>query len=87
MKYLLIRNKVADFPKWKRVYSAHVARRQSAGLKELHLLHSVDGPDEVVLLFKVKNITKAKAMLSSADLRMAMKKAGVIGKPDFFFLK
>lgn len=87
MKHLLIRHKVADFAKWKRAYTAHAPARQAAGLKELHLLRNVEAPNEVVILFAAANIAKAKALLASADMKAALQKAGVVGKPDFCFLK
>ena len=86
MTHLLIRHKVADFAKWKPVYDAHLAARQSAGLREKNLLRSVDNPNEVVLLFETEDIKRAQNFTDSSDLREAMQKAGVVGKPDILFL-
>lgn len=58
----------------------------SPGLKEEHLLRNTDDPNEVVLLFKAKDIQKAKEFASSADLREVMQSAGVVDKPDIYFL-
>jgi hypothetical protein len=85
--HLLIRHKVADFSKWKPVYDDHIQARQKAGLKELDLLRNVDDPNEVILLFSVEDIDKAKAFAASDDLRQAMQKAGVSDKPDVYFLR
>ncbi len=87
MKHLLIRHKVADFAKWKKGYNAHAPARRSAGLQDLHLLRSIEDSNEVVLLFSVASVAKAKALISSAEMRLAMKNAGVIGKPDLVILK
>ena len=87
MKCLLIRHKVADFTKWKKAYNAHAGARKAAGLKELHLLRSVDNPSDVLLLFSAANIAKAKALVFTDEMRVVMQKAGVIGKPDICFLK
>jgi hypothetical protein len=38
------------------------------------------------LLFEAKDIQKAKEFASSADLREAMQSAGVVDKPDIYFL-
>lgn len=86
MNHLLIRHKVADFTKWKAAYDAHAETRRTAGLTELHLLRSTDDPNEVVLLFSVTDLAKAKALTTSEDLRAIMQKAGVIDKPDIWFL-
>jgi hypothetical protein len=86
LPYVLVRHKVSDFSKWKPAYDAHLPARQKAGLKEEHLLRNTDDPNEVVLLFEAKDIQKAKEFASSADLREAMQSAGVVDKPDIYFL-
>ena len=86
MTHILIRHKVADFAKWKSAYDAHLAARKEAGLTEKSLLRSIDNPNEVVLLFQAEDLKRAKAFSESSNLREAMQKAGVIGKPDILFL-
>jgi hypothetical protein len=86
MLYVMIRHKVADFAKWKLAYDAHAPARQSAGLNEEHLLRNIDNPNEVVLLFAAEDLKKAQAFAASSDLREAMQRAGVIEKPDVYFL-
>ena len=86
MNHLLIRHKVSDFAAWKASYDTHAGARASAGLTELHLLRSIDNPNEVVMLFAVADLNKAKAFGASDDLRAAMQKAGVTDKPDVYFL-
>jgi len=87
MNHLLIRHKVSDFTTWKASYDTHAASRASAGLTELNLLRSIDNSNEVVMLFSVADISKAKAFAASDDLRAAMQKAGVTDKPDLYFLQ
>jgi hypothetical protein len=87
MMHMLIRHKVADFAKWKSVYDAHASARQSAGLKEEHLLRNIEDPNEVILLFSAQDLNKAKAFAVSDDLREAMQKAGVSDKPNVYFLE
>ena len=84
---LLVRHKVSDFATWKTVYDAHLSARQKAGLKEEHLFHNADDPNEVVLLFSVEDFNKAKKFTASDDLPQAMKKAGVSDEADVYFLK
>ena len=86
MTHILIRHKVAEFAKWKSAYDAHLAARKEAGLTEKSLLRSIDNPNEVVLLFQAEDLKRAKAFSESSNLREAMQKAGVIGKPDILFL-
>jgi hypothetical protein len=86
MNYILIRHKVADFGKWKPVYDGHASARAAAGLKEERLLRNIDNPNEVVLLFSAQDLNKAKEFAGSDDLRQRMQQAGVIDKPDVWFL-
>jgi hypothetical protein len=86
MPHLLVRHKVSDFSKWKSAYDAHSPARKEGGLQEEHLLRNMDDPNEVILLFEVKDLEKAKEFSHSASLREAMQKAGVVDKPDLYFL-
>jgi hypothetical protein len=86
MNYLLIQHKVKDFKKWKAAYDGHAAARKLAGLKECNLLRNTKSRDEVFILFEASDLRRTKAFCGSADLRTAMKKAGVTGKPRLTIL-
>ncbi|MGH7961875.1 MAG: hypothetical protein ACREV9_18370 [Burkholderiales bacterium] len=86
MAYMLIRHSVQDFGKWKPAYDAHRQARAAAWLKDLHLWHNVDDPNEIFLLFEASDVAKAKDFGASSDLTERMTAAGVIGRPDIFFL-
>jgi hypothetical protein len=60
---------------------------QKAGLKELHLLRNADDRNEVILLFEADGLQKAREFAASADLRERMQEAGVVDKPDIYFLE
>lgn len=85
-RYLLIRHKVKDFTAWKQGYDAHLPKRTEAGLTEKYLLRADSDPNEVILLFEVEDLGRAKAFSESADLRERMQKLGVVDKPDIYFL-
>jgi hypothetical protein len=84
--FMLIRQKVKDFAEWKRAYDAHLPKRVAAGLKEKQLLRGADNPNEVFALFEAQDLTRARAFSVSADTRETMQKAGVIDRPDIYFL-
>jgi hypothetical protein len=86
MNYVVVRHKVADFSKWKPVYDAHLPARQAAGGTELYLLRNIDDPNEVIVLFEIEDLQKAREFVASDDLRDRMQEAGVIDKPDTYFL-
>jgi heme-degrading monooxygenase HmoA len=87
MPYILVRHKVADFSKWKPAYDAHLPARKEAGIKEVHVLRNVDDPNEVVVLSEADSLQKARDFAASSDLREKMQEAGVVDRPDIYFLE
>jgi heme-degrading monooxygenase HmoA len=87
MSYLLVRHKVADYEQWKSVFDAFIETRRAGGEKSYQIL-CVDGdPNNLVLLFEWESLEKAHAFIESAALRDAMKKGGVAGTPDVYYLE
>jgi hypothetical protein len=86
MAHLMVRHTVQDFAKWKAVYESHRSARQAAGLKDLNLWHNTDQPKEIIALFEVSDMAKAKAFTKSPDLKEKMMAGGVMGPPDIVFL-
>jgi hypothetical protein len=86
MPLLIIRHKVKDFADWKREYDAHAGARDKAGLTNGRVTHSVDDPNELVLIFDVTDLERAKAFGASDELRTAMQNAGVSDMPTVYFL-
>ena len=87
MPDVLVRHKVADFSKWKPVYDAHLPARKEAGIKEVHLLRNADDPNEVFIMSEVESLQKARDFSASSDLREKMQEAGVVDRPDIYFLE
>jgi hypothetical protein len=86
MAFMLVRSKVRDFKSWKPAYDAHQAARNNAGLTAKYLLRNVDDANEIVILFAVQDLDRARAFAASADLRERMQESGVIDNPDIYFL-
>lgn len=87
MPYMLIRHKVSDYSKWKRAFDGHGRARKSGGSKGGQLFRSAARPKDVFILLRWNDLRRAKKFAKSADLRKAMKAAGVRGRPDVFFLQ
>jgi hypothetical protein len=83
---LIIRQMVADYAKWRPGYDAHKAARDSAGLENCRVQSSTDDANDVLVICDVTSMDKAKAFTTSKSLADAMKGAGVVGKPGFYFL-
>jgi heme-degrading monooxygenase HmoA len=86
MPYVLVRHKVTDYGKWKAVFDEHGATRKASGFRGHHLFHNADDPNELVILFEVDDLEKARQFGQSEDLRQAMLRAGVSDQPDMYFL-
>ena len=87
MPYVLIRHKVADYPRWKRAFDGHGRARKSGGSRGGQLFRSAARPKEVFILLRWNDLRRAQKFAKSADLRKVMKAAGVRGKADVFFLQ
>ncbi|MCA1622560.1 MAG: cyclase [Acidobacteria bacterium] len=85
--YMIARARVQDYSEWKTGYDAHEPSRAAAGLTEKHLLQDANDPNTVMLIFEAEDLKRAEEFSKSDDLREAMQKSGVLGKPDTYFLK
>lgn len=87
MKYLLCRNKVADFDQWKIVFDSHAAAQRESGLHVQRLWRGLDDPNEVFMLFEVTDLDKARAFITSPKVPDAQRQSGVTMKPDMYFME
>lgn len=87
MAYLMIHHKVEDFAKWKPFFTHNDSARKSAGSKGGQVFRSKSDPNEVVILFEWDKVENAQKFATSPELAALMKEAGVINRPDAFFLE
>lgn len=87
MAYLLVRHKHKDYEKWKKAFDEHSATRKTNGSKGGRLFRNADDPNEMVVIFEWDNLEKAKKFAQSEDMKKTMQRAGVIDKPDLYFLE
>ena len=87
MTYLICRNRVVDFARWKQVFDSHSAAQREAGLVLERLWQSVEDPNEVFMLFQVHDLEKARAFVTSPKVPEAKQASGVIGTPDIYFVR
>lgn len=85
--HLLVRHKVENFVRWRDTFESHRKAQREAGIELKQLWRNVDEPDEVVLLFDVEDIEKAKEFVYSADVPDAKNGSGVVDEPDIYFLE
>ncbi len=78
MTYMLCRNRVADFLRWKGVFASHEAAHVEAGLRVVSIWRTVGEPNNVFFLFEVASIEKAREFISNPKAAKAGADSGVI---------
>ena len=78
MPYMLVRNKVRDFDRWKEVFDEGRGDAAESGLGLVHLWRSLDDPNEVFFLLSVSDMDKAKAFTADPKSAETGQRAGVI---------
>ncbi len=85
MATMIVRHKVNDFAKWKRVYDDFQPTAKSMGATASAVYCDVDDPNDVTVTHEFATLAAAQALAASAELRAAMETAGVAGPPDIRF--
>jgi hypothetical protein len=84
--WLIVTHKVEDFARWKVVFDSTNAMKKPHGWKRSNI-YTLDGDrNNVMVVEEFATMEGAKAFASSAELRAAMGKAGVVGAPDIRFV-
>jgi hypothetical protein len=86
MGYLLVRHKVKEYHEWKRVFDLHKDAQQHAGLKIEKVMRNLYEPNEVFLFFEVIDLAKARGFFASPELSSVQEQAGIVDKPDVYFM-
>ena len=82
---LLMIEKIKDWSTWKKEFDQNKQARIDAGLIDRALGYAVDDPNQVMIVFAITDMAKAKAFLQSQDLKDKMARASVEGKPVPFY--
>jgi heme-degrading monooxygenase HmoA len=87
MAYMFVRHSVRDFDAWKSVFDSAIDLRTRNGERSYHILRPDDDSSSVFILFEWDNLDNARKYASSPELKAAMERAGVTGRPEIFFLE
>lgn len=87
MAHLLIRHKVKDYPAWKKIFDGFIDTRRASGEKSYQLFHPDDDPNNLVAFFEWDTLDNAKKFVSGKELKEAMGNAGVVERPEVYFLE
>ena len=87
MAYMFVRHTVKDLDAWKSVFDSVDDLRRRNGERSYRILSEGNGSNEIFALFEWDSLDNARKYASSPELRAAMERAGVVGKPDIYFLE
>jgi hypothetical protein len=82
----VITHKVKNFDKWKAAYLSHDSVRKAYGLTDAGLGRGLQDSNMVTVTEMVSDVQKAKEFSMLPNLKEAMQKGGVVGKPAFDFI-
>jgi heme-degrading monooxygenase HmoA len=85
MSYLMIRHKVANYGKWKRAVNAFKKFRKTSGEKSFYVCRGSKNPNDLIVFCGWDSASRMRNFVRSAELRRAMKEAGVISRPEVTF--
>ena len=86
MIYMLCRNRVTDFAKWKAIFASHAQAHRDASLQLVKLWRSLEDPNNVFFVFEVGAIEKAKQFISNPEAAQAAQASGVLDG-EYHFVK
>ena len=89
MAHIMVQLSTKDFSEWKKGFDSEQAEltRMKYGTRSKHVFQDASDPNQATVLLEMESLDKAKAFATDPELRMNMQKAGVMGAPNFTFLK
>jgi len=82
---IYVRHPVDEYTHWRRSFDAHETMRRRYGLRVLKVQRNIDHPLEIIIVLEAEDLALAREFAESDDLRMAMIRAGVVGRPEVWF--
>jgi quinol monooxygenase YgiN len=87
MFYLVARHRVKDYKAWKKGFDSARPIRRAGGEKSYQIFQVDNDKNNLLLFFEWDNLDNARKYLESPELQNAMEQAGVLEKPDVYFLE
>jgi len=87
MPYVIIRHQIDDYDRWKPIFDDHAPTRAEYGSTGYQLLRSAEDPNELCMVFEVRDLERAKELMFADDTREKMQHSGVVGQPSVVFLE
>ena len=85
MSTLTFHIKVKDYAAWRPYYDAFEKTRVAAGVTNGRVFRKAEDANDILILFDIADVSKARAFLTSNELKAQMQKGGVTGAPTPYF--
>ena len=85
MMCLVVRSRVKDFEKWKKIFDEHASTRRRSGSKGGFFFRNADTPDETMFLFEWDSFEGASGFASDASVHSVLMQAGLKGQLNCLF--
>jgi hypothetical protein len=82
MVTVIISHECKNYSDWRKVFDADEANRLKAGFKIMGVYHSVDNTNKITILGEAPSVEAINGFMAKPELKDALEKGGVIGKPD-----
>ena len=87
MVYVMNRIRIKDFEAWKKVFDHGSEFRKAGGSLGGQALRNAQDLNEIFVILKWDTLENAKKFGQSEEFRKLLQEAGVMGKPEAFFLE
>ena len=84
MTTLFVRQTVADYKAWRKVYDDFDSTRKSLGVTAAAVYQAADNPNDITVTHDFATAGAAQSFGKSPELKQAMQKAGVVGAPTIW---
>ncbi len=86
MATVVVKHKVRDFKVWLSGFQKDSDNRRNAGIHNVSVHQTLEDPNDVVVVLRVDDPSKFKAILASPEHTKIREEAGVIGNATVFVL-
>lgn len=84
MAWMVVRQKVEDFQKWKQIFDSAAILRKASGERSCQIFRNTEDLNEIILLLEWNDIRNAVKYSQNKLFKEAEKKAGVVTEPILY---
>ena len=82
MAYILVRHKVKDYGKWRKVFYGHLKEVKNNGSQGGFIFRNKNNLNEIFVLMKWDSLANFKKFSQSKRSEEAKEKGGLVGEPE-----